>query len=290
MTTHANLAVALVVGVTATLFGQEAQALKPTPRIRDEIRSHRKGLAVWWVGNAGWLIQSGDLLVATDPDLERDEKIYEPPLSPEELAPLLDVVFVTHHHGDHCNGPTLKVLAKSSNCTFVLPRTCLDAQPDLGIPSERLVVPAPLEPFDVRGIHVEPIHAIHGNQDFTVLTRELGFIDGIRHNCGYVLTIGGKRFLEPGDSVLTEEHLALRDIDVLFVSPTVHNMYLDRSTILIDQLEPAYIFPQHFDTYREAPDNLFWTRGYPDELKLRLSRTLQERYHKLAQGERFEIP
>lgn len=171
----------------------------------------------------------------------------------------------------------------------MLPKTCLDAQPDLGIPPERLVVPTPLEPFDVLGLHVEPIHAVHGNQDFTVLTREPGFIDGIRHNCGYVLTIGGKRFLQPGDSVLTEEHLALRDVDVLFVSPTVHNMHLDRSTILINQLDPAYVFPQHFDTYREAADNLFWTRGYPDELKLRLSRILQQRYHKLAQGERFEI-
>lgn len=101
--------------------------------------------------------------------------------------------------------------------------------------------------------------------------------------------LGGRKFFQPGDSVLTEEHLALKDIYALFVSPTVHNMYVDRSMILINTLEPAYIFPQHFETYQSSDDNAFWTRGYPDELKLRLSRELQKRYHKLKQGEMFVV-
>jgi L-ascorbate metabolism protein UlaG (beta-lactamase superfamily) len=271
------------------LFREQPPSLRPTPRIHEQIRAQDKGLAVWWVGNAGWLIKADGILVATDLDLERDEKIYEPALSAEELAPLIDVVFVTHHHSDHCNVPTLMALARRPRATFVVPQSCLDQEPSLRLPTDRLIVPKPLEPFDVKGIHVEPIHAVHGNQDFTVLTREPDFARKITQNCGYVLTIQGKRFVQPGDSVLTEEHLGLKDIDVLFVSPTVHNMHLDRSMILINTLEPAYIFPQHFDTYREAPDNLFWTRGYPDELQLRLSKTLQGRYHKLRQGEMFAI-
>jgi L-ascorbate metabolism protein UlaG (beta-lactamase superfamily) len=261
----------------------------PTPRIYDQINARQKGLAVWWVGNAGWLVKSDNILIGTDLDLELEEKIYEPPISADDLAKILDVVFVSHHHGDHCNAPTLKVLSQKSNCTFVLPQTCVDEEPGLSIPKGRLIVPQPLLPFDIRGIHVEPIHAIHGNQDFTVLTREKDFIKGITHNCGYVLTIQGKRFLHPGDSVLTEEHLSLSHIDVLFISPTVHNMFIDRSMILINQLEPEYIFPQHFDTYRQTPDNMFWTKGYPDELKLKLSKSLQKRYHKLSQGEMFVI-
>jgi len=266
-----------------------SQTRLPTPRIYEQIKSHQKGLAVWWVGNAGWLIKSDDILIATDLDLELEEKIYEPPISVEDLAKILNVVFVTHHHGDHCNAYTLKLLAQRSNCIFVLPQTCLDEEPGLSISQERLIVPQPLHPFDIRGIHVEPIHAIHGNQDFTVLTREKDFIKGIMQNCGYVFTIQGKKFLHPGDSVLTEEHLSLGHIDVLFVSPTVHNMFVDRSMILINQLEPEYIFPQHFDTYRQTPDNMFWTKGYPDELKLKLSKSLQNRYHKLSQGEMFVI-
>jgi hypothetical protein len=41
---------------------------------------------------------------------------------------------------------------------------------------------------------------------------------------------------------------------------------------------------------RQTEENAFWTRGYPDELKQRLSRELRERYHKLQQGEMFVIP
>jgi len=256
--------------------------------ILEEIRSHKEGLAVWWMGNNGWLIKSDGVLIGTDLDLEPERKIQPPPVTPEGLARQLDVAFVTHHHGDHFNRPTLQALA-GGRCTFVLPRTCVRRVSGLGIGEERIVVPEPGRPFEIKGIRVEPLHAIHGNQEFTVLTREPDFVDSIAHNCGYVFTIGGKRLFQPGDSVLTEEHLALKSIDVLFVSPTVHNMYIDRSQILINRLEPAYIFPQHFQTYRETDDNAFWTRGYPDELKLRLARALQGRYHKLKQGEKFVI-
>jgi len=267
-----------------------AQTTTPSKRLADQIRAHAKGLALWWVGNDGWLIKSDGFLIGTDLDLETSEKVEAPPILAEELASELDVAFVTHHHGDHFNTPTLRILAQKDRCTFVLPQTCLRAALDLDIARERIVVPQPGHPFEVKGIRVEPTHAIHGNQEFTVLTREADFIDSITHNCGYVLTVGGKRFFQPGDSVLTEEHLNLKNIDVLFVSPTVHNMHIDRSSILINRLEPACIFPQHFETYRETDGNRFWTRGYPDELKERLSLELQKRYHKLKQGEMFEIP
>lgn len=265
------------------------QADRPAGAVLDEVRAHRQGLAVWWLGNAGWLIKSDKILIAVDPDLETADKIQPPPITAQELAGQLDVVFVTHHHGDHCNTPTLKALAQGGRTSFVLPRTCLKQVSRLGIPQERIVVPEPGRPFEIKGIRVEPTHAIHGNQDFTVLTREPDFIDSIRYNCGYVFNLQGKRIFHPGDSVLTEEHLALKNIDVLFVSPTIHNMYVDRSTILINRLEPAYIFPQHFETYRQTEENSFWTRGYPDELRQRLSEQLRKRYHKLKQGEMFVI-
>jgi L-ascorbate 6-phosphate lactonase len=129
---------------------------------------------------------------------------------------------------------------------------------------------------------VEPSHAIHGKQQFAVRTREPDFVDNIAHSCGYVFNIGGKRILEHGDSVLTEEHLNLKNIDVLFVSPKIHNMYTDRSMILINRLQPSYIFPRHFGTYQVREHNSFWTRGYP-------SRDMQNRYHQLKIGDMIEI-
>lgn len=265
--------------------GQGTQA--PTATI-DAVRAHREGLAVWWTGNAGWLIKAGDRLIGIDLDLSLPQKVQPPPVAAAALAAELDVAFVSHHHGDHCNTATLRTLASGGRTSFVLPPACLK-RANLEVASDRIVVPSPGQPFEIKGLRVEPIHAIHGNQEFTVLTREADFVESIRTSCGYVLTMGGKRFLHPGDSVLTEEHLGLKSIDVLFVSPTVHNMYVDRSMMLINRLQPAYIFPQHFGTFRETNENRFWTRGYPEELQLRLSADLQRRYHQLSQGETFLI-
>jgi L-ascorbate metabolism protein UlaG (beta-lactamase superfamily) len=270
--------------------GAEVRAEGPPARILEEIRSHRSGIALWWVGNAGWLVKAGDLLVGIDLDLESSERMAPPPISPEELAGEIDVAFATHHHGDHFNAPTLAKIAAKPRCTFVLPRTCLAGAAAAGIPRDRVVVPRPLVPFEIKGVSVRPLHAVHGNQMFTVLTREPDFVESIAHNCGYLLKLGGRTFFWPGDSVLTEEHLALRDVNVLFVSPTVHNMHVDRSAILIGALQPDLVIPQHFGTYREDEENRFWTKGYPDELRLALSADLQKRYRKLAIGERLVVP
>ncbi|MEE2833650.1 MAG: hypothetical protein VYD18_14930 [Candidatus Latescibacterota bacterium] len=89
--------------------------------------------------------------------------------------------------------------------------------------------------------------------------------------------------------MLLEQHLDLSDIDVLLISPTVHNVYIDRSAILIHHLESAFIFDQHFGTYRETEDNLFWTRGYPDELRSTLAPRLRERFTKPIMGRVYGI-
>src|SRR5207245_6841122 len=113
----------LIAMMTAALASP--QAARRADAVLDEIRAHHSGIAVWWVGNAGWLIKSGDLLISTDLDLSMDEKIQAPPITARELAAELDIAFVSHHHGDHCNVPTIKELARASRCTFVLPRPCL---------------------------------------------------------------------------------------------------------------------------------------------------------------------
>ena len=104
-----------------------------------------------------------------------------------------------------------------------------------------------------------------------------------------MIQLGNTTFLQPGDSVLLEDHLFLKHVDVLFFSPTEHNMLVDPSVILINELEPEYILPQHRDTYRVTPENRFWASGYPNEVKLRLAKPLQERFHILKQGEKLEI-
>lgn len=275
--------VLLPVGIP-TASGQEwPKGPIPAPRIVDEVKAHRSGLAVWWTGHNGWLIKSGTTLVGTDLATEDEARLYQSPISAEELAPLLDVAFITHGHGDHFNRRTARVLAEKGKCTFVMPANCVEEARRLGIPEGRIRVATPRKPFELEGLKVSPVRAIHGNPKTAV------YFEANLEDCGYLIELGGRTFLQPGDSVLLEDHLFLKHVDVLFFSPTEHNMHVDPSVILINELEPEYILPQHRDTYRVTPQNRYWTSGYPHEVKDRLAKPLKERYHILKQGEKLVI-
>ena len=190
---------------------------------------------------------------------------------------------MTHAHGDHFNEYTSQILLEKSKCLFVMPESCLATARKLKIPEDRIVIAKPREPFEVKGIKVNPLRAIHGNANFAI------YYEANLQDCGYVLTIGGKTFLQPGDSYLLEDHLFLKKVNVLFFSPTEHNMYIDRSVILINTLNPDYIFPQHHSTIAYNESNRFWAKGYPDEVRIMLSQKLKDKYHILKPGEKLII-
>ncbi|MBI3971582.1 MAG: hypothetical protein HY332_09870 [Chloroflexi bacterium] len=108
-------------------------------------------------------------------------------------------------------------------------------------------------------------------------------------NLGWLIHADGKLF-QPGDTVLPQEHLeGLAGVNVVFVSPTLHNTHIAASKTLIETIRPEFVFPQHFGTYRPTDQNSYWTVGYPDELCAALSPGMQHRFHKLDQGQSFLI-
>ena len=275
---------AIIAAISAPVLGQERAEQIPTRPIIDEIRAHSEGIAVWWTGHNGWLIKSGTTLMSTDLILGSEERRkYAPPVTAQELAPELDIAFITHEHGDHFERATSRILAEQSDCLFVIPSNCVEVAHNIGIPDERIKVAVPRKAFAIGEISVEPMRAIHGNPRFAVYTGA-NFED-----CGYLIKAGGVSFLQMGDTVLLEDHLYLEHVDVLFFSPTEHNTYIDQSIILINELEPYYIFPQHRNTLVVTPENRYFTTGYPYEVKFRLAKYLQERYYILDFGEKVLI-
>ena len=266
----------LIINITLNVFSQNI-------RMIDQIRSQKDGTFVWWAGQDSWIIKSGGIVIATDLFLENDGRNAPAPVTPEEIATVLDISFVTHDHGDHFEEYTSRILLEKSSCLFVMPESCLPEARSMKIPDDRIAIARPREPFEIKGIKVDPIRAIHGNANFAI------YYDANLQDCGYLLTLNGKTFLQPGDTYLLEDHLFIKKVNVLFVSPTEHNMYIDPSVILINALDPDYIFPQHHSTVAINGENRFWAKGYPDEVKIRLSQPLKERYHILKPGDKMEI-
>jgi L-ascorbate metabolism protein UlaG (beta-lactamase superfamily) len=166
---------------------------------------------------------------------------------------------------------------------FVLPVSCLDRAKRFGVPRDRIVTARPRNSLDVRGVHVDALRAIHGNRKGAV------YYDANLDDCGYVLHLAGKTVLQPGDSVLLEDHLFLKHVNVLLFSPTEHNWLIEDSMTAILRLEPDVILPQHRDTYPLSEQNRFWAQGFPHEVRLLLPAALQKRYRVLEMGEMLVV-
>jgi len=272
-----------LVSALIAFAGWKGDAAAAAPRLIDEIRQHHEGMAVWWTGHNGWLIKFDSLLVAFDLALESGDRKVPAPVSARELSAELDVAFITHEHGDHFERETNAILNTDSHCLFVMPASCLEAARELNIPESRIKIAVPRKPFDLGAVRVEPIRAIHGGPRFAV------YVDANLQDCGYVVCMNGKRLLQMGDTVLLEDHLFLEDIDVLFFSPTEHNTHVDPSLVLINELQPRYIIPQHRDTFQVTPENRYWTTAYTHEVRLRLCKSMQDAYHVLEPGEKMCI-
>jgi L-ascorbate metabolism protein UlaG (beta-lactamase superfamily) len=256
----------------------------PSRQIVEEIKEHTSGMAIWWTGHNGWLIKSDNILIGIDLALESEDRHIASPISATDLAPLLDISFISHEHGDHFERETSRILSNNGKCIFVMPANCEEiAKDEVSIPADRIKVANPRVSFSIGIITVEPVRAIHGNPKYAV------YYDANLEDCGYLLTIGGKRILQMGDTVLLEDHLYLKHVDVLFFSPTEHNTHIDPSVILINELEPDYILPQHRSTFEVTEQNRYWTTGYPYEVKFRLSKQLQKNYFVVEMGEKIII-
>ena len=241
--------------------------------------------SVCWIGNAGWMLRIGQVTVLIDPDLEQSKARKTLDGIPDDCLSKADVVLITHEHGDHCNVPTVKRLIKESDCRFVLPASCMQTAMQADVPEKRIISPHHLKPIALFGdrFTVMPVPAIHGGIAGAV-HRRYNTAD-----CGYVVSGMGVTLFHPGDTVLLEEHYTLPPIDILMVSPTEHNTNIHQSLILIEKLNPRYIFPQHRDTYHETDENRFWTHAYHKELADALDERFKSRYHILNQGQEFVI-
>jgi len=245
----------------------------------NELYNSKSGICVIWTGNDGWVINLRGTVIATDLDLHTGNRVPLPRnVDIVEMASNIRALFITHGHGDHFNEDTCRFLSDYSNCVFIIPKSCMEKAAEIGIDSARVITSVPGETFKWSGLDIRPVRALHGHFLGSVYSGA-SFDD-----CGYMIGSGGFTLYQPGDTVLLNEHFNIRGVDLLFVSPTEHNTWIDNTVRLIRLLAPAFIIPQHYDSYIETPDNAFWTRGFPDEVYDKLTESEKKKYIKIPQG------
>lgn len=163
-----------------------------------------QGAALWWLGQAGFLIRQGGLSMVIDAYLSDSlaekyrgtrfphQRMMPPPVAPGDLRGI-DWLLCTHAHTDHMDPGTIApLLAANPRARVLAPRACRDQALARGVPQDRLVLIDAGETVDLGGVLATATPAAHEDLRQTA--------DGHLF-LGYVLTGGGVTLWHSGDTI-----------------------------------------------------------------------------------------
>jgi L-ascorbate metabolism protein UlaG (beta-lactamase superfamily) len=248
-------------------------------------------LAVWWLGQSGYLIKSTNGTLVIDPYLSEHlttkyaatdkphVRMTEAPLRGRELGDI-DVAVSSHQHSDHLDPGTMPdLMAASPKARLVLPAALEDHAVSLGICGSRLHGIDAGESVDLAGFQIRAIPSAHEGLDKDASGRHLYL--------GFVIEAEGRRLYHSGDSMLYDglvDHLGPEPFDVLFLPingkdparRVAGNMSAAEAVDLASIVKPRYLVPHHYDmfTFNTVPIDRFLdeARRLPDGVEPRVLR------------------
>ena len=179
---------------------------------------------VWLTYSANYIIRTNHVRWAIDPvTLYWRLKLSHQGDVAGDLSNL-SFVLLTHTHNDHLDLDLLVAL-KQYPITWVVPEFMLsDVIAQTGLPRDKIIVPSPLNAFELCGMTILPFHGLHWEN-----TQE-GTPKGVP-SLGYLVECNGRRWLFPGDTRTyhSAQLPAFSDIDVVFA-----HLWLGRGAALAD--------------------------------------------------------
>jgi L-ascorbate metabolism protein UlaG (beta-lactamase superfamily) len=231
-------------------------------------------IALWWLGQAGFAVRAGGLVLLLDPFLAPMAERVSPPAFDPEDAVDIDVVTCSHEHYDHLDLASLPAIARASpQARFVIPRPLVDAVAAAGVPRERIIGAQPDERIRLNGVTLHPLPARHGvgMADAYGFGRELS--GGLYRFLGFVIDDGVVRVYHAGDTIAYDgqaESLRALGVDVALLPINGRDHFREAAGIVgnLDHREAArlaadagvdVLVPMHYDTFAS-------NRGYPSHL------------------------
>ncbi len=221
-------------------------------------------LAIWWLGQSGFLIKSRKGSILIDPYLsEHLTRKYEGTARPHVRmteAPLrgsdldsLDLVLASHKHSDHMDPGTLPdVLAASPDAMLLVPCSQVDHAMSLGINHDRIWALEAGDTYASAGFLIRAIPSAHESLDTDA---------GGRHfYLGFVIESEGLRLYHSGDSVAYDglgAWLGPDPFDVMFLPINGRdpsrgvpgNMTAAEAVDLASSVRPRFVVPHHYDMF-----------------------------------------
>lgn len=166
-----------------------------------------QGAALFWLGQAGFLIETSRSRLLIDPYLSdalaekyrnrgfSHERMMPPPIEIADLPPI-DFVLCTHFHTDHMDGATLAPIARRFPAVrFLVPKASLAvAQEKTGLGPDWFVGIDAGEKLDLgKGIEINAVRAAHED-----LRRDE---EGHHVFLGYGIKVNGVQIFHSGDTI-----------------------------------------------------------------------------------------
>jgi L-ascorbate metabolism protein UlaG (beta-lactamase superfamily) len=170
----------------------------------------------------------------------KGKQYYVDPAGTAEWAklPKADAIFITHQHPDHLSVPTINQIKKDG--TLIIANEASVKQASLGTAIN------PGDKKDVLDIKVEALPAYNTTAGRTGHPKD-------RKDVGYVLTFADKRVYVAGDTELTPEMKALKDIDIAFLPCNLpYTMNVQECADAARAFKPKILYPYHQGTSNVA--------------------------------------
>jgi L-ascorbate 6-phosphate lactonase len=218
---------------------------------RDSVNAGQ--VAIWWLGQAGFLFKSVQgQVVAIDPYLSNSclvshglQRRIPVPISPLDIP--AELILISHWHPDHLDPETIRPLNQLPDVHIVGPASCIRRCQAWGVSDDRLHALKWGETFLYQDVSVTSVMARHMNPG--ALCEDAS---------GYLIDLGGIRVYHTGD---TEYDVGLRslahsDVDIMLTCCTGTGRTLDaqEAAWLASRVRPRLLIPMHFGMFDYSND------------------------------------
>ncbi len=244
---------------------EQKQNLHILREIEDTTSLPAGSIALWWLGQAGFLIRGGGMTLLIDPFLSQHEgREVTPPFTAEE-CPQVDYILCTHEHIDHMDLPTLQVIMRTwTEARIIIPQPIAEQVTKVGIAAERVQGVQPGEEIKLGEATVFPIEAVHGIS-FPPVVYNFGLEEsgGLYRFVGYAVELNGVTLYHSGDLLIHDgliQRLLDLHVDLALLPINGRSYFRERQNLIgnIDEREAAdlaaaagvsAVIPTHYEMF-----------------------------------------
>lgn len=222
-----------------------------------ELSVNQAGL--WWLGQAGYVVRTGNLTLAIDPYLSDSAaqgapefaRLYPAPISPDDLD--VDIYIITHDHLDHLDPWTISRYPTKDSTLFIAPRLAAKRLPGLGVPEGQIIVLDVGETWSNEQVRVTGIFALPTGIDVLDTT-------------GYFVEFtNGRSIYHTSDTQFHPLVIAAApkrpEVMLVPINGKWGNPGAEQAAEFAGSLHPRYVMPNHYDMMSlnsENPELFKW--------------------------------